>query len=101
MHSILTPEMLLMNYKMLVLGVSIILAGGGIGFAIGAGLVCGKALECMGRVPETRPILTINTFVFTGFVSNFPFIVLAFGAWFLFANPFIDTLKAAIQNLAG
>ena len=96
----LTPEMLTSIYAYTALGVSIILAGGGMGFAIGCGFVCGKTLECMVRIPDSRPTLMLDTFVFTGFVSNFPFIVLAFGAWFMFASPFVDTFLAAAQSLA-
>ncbi|CAK0750338.1 ATP synthase subunit c [Gammaproteobacteria bacterium] len=99
MSTNVTPEMLTMIYQFTALGVSIILAGGGIGFAIGCGVVCGKTMECYTRLPDTRATLMMDMFVFTGFVSNFPFIVLAFGSWFLFANPFVDTLKAAADAL--
>jgi F-type H+-transporting ATPase subunit c len=36
-----------------------------------------------------RPQLMVNTFIFAGLMESFPFIILAFGFWFLFANPFL------------
>lgn len=92
----MTPAMVATIYSHTVLAVSILLAGGGIGFAVGCGIVCGNTIECMVRQPDTRPVLMMDTFIFTGLVGNFPFIILAFGAWFLFANPFIDTLQSTL-----
>ena len=96
----ITPEMFSAIYTQTVLGVSVILAAGGIGFAIGCGLICAKTIDCLTRLPETRPILMADMFIFTGFMGNFPFIILAFGMWFLFANPFAGAFQAAVRSLA-
>jgi F0F1-type ATP synthase membrane subunit c/vacuolar-type H+-ATPase subunit K len=100
MSSELSPEMLTLVYKLTALSISIVLAGAGIGFAIGCAMVCGSSIECLTRKPDTRNSLMMDTMIFTGFVSNFPFIVLALGAWFLFANPFVSVLKEMISSLA-
>jgi len=91
--------MLLNIYRFTILGVSLILAAGGIGFAMGCGVICGKSLECVARRPDERSSLMLDTLVFTGFVGNFPFIILAFGAWFLFANPIADSFVIAAKSL--
>jgi F-type H+-transporting ATPase subunit c len=100
MGSNLTPEMLTLLYKFTAMSVAIILAGGGIGFAIGCAMVCGSSMECLTRKPDNRASLLMDTMIFTGFVSNFPFIVLALGAWFLFANPFVGVLNEMVSGLA-
>jgi F-type H+-transporting ATPase subunit c len=40
-------------------------------------------------------------FIFAGLMESFPFIILAFAMWFLFANPFVGALEAAIKAIAG
>ena len=46
-----------------------------------------------------RPVLMTNMFIFAGLMESFPFIILAFAMWFLFANPFVGALAAAIGAL--
>ncbi len=96
----MTPQMMGQIYAMTILGVSVILATAGIGFSIGCGLICDKTIECLVRVPETRPTLMADMFVFTGFMGNFPFIVLAFAMWFLFANPFEGAFESVVKSLS-
>jgi len=98
MHQI-TAEMLSTIYAYTAIGVCIILAAAGIGSAIGWGLICAKTMEGISRQPEMRPILMVNTFIFGGLMESFPFIILAFGMWFIFANPFSGALETAVKAL--
>ncbi|MBQ27025.1 MAG: F0F1 ATP synthase subunit C [Nitrospiraceae bacterium] len=69
--------------------IGLILGAAGLGSAIGWGLITAKALEGIARQPEMRPQLLFNMFIFAGLMESFPFIVMAFALWFLFANPFM------------
>lgn len=100
MHGI-TPEMVSMIYAYTAVGVGVILAAAGLGSAIGWGLICSKTLEGIARQPELRPMLMTNMFVFAGLMESFPFIILAFAMWFLFANPFVTTATTAIRAMHG
>jgi len=71
------------------ISVGVILAAAGLGSAIGWGLITSKTLEGIARQPEMRPQLMFNMFIFAGLMESFPFIIMAFALWFLFANPFI------------
>jgi len=53
-------------------------------------------LEGIARQPEMRPALMTNMFIFAGLMESFPFIILAFAMWFLFANPFVGAMKTAL-----
>ncbi|BBN60683.1 MULTISPECIES: F0F1 ATP synthase subunit C [Piscirickettsiaceae] len=83
-------------YAATAIGVGVILAAAGLGSAIGWGLICSKTLEGIARQPEMRPALMTNMFIFAGLMESFPFIILAFAMWFLFANPFVGAMKAAL-----
>lgn len=97
----MTPEMIATIYAYTAIGVGVILAAAGLGSAIGWGLICAKTLEGIARQPEMRPALMTNMFIFAGLMESFPFIILAFAMWFLFANPFVGALDAAIKAIAG
>ena len=71
------------------IAVGIIFGAAGLGSAIGWGLITSKTIEGITRQPEMRPQLLVNTFIFAGLMDSFPFIILAFGFWFLFASPFL------------
>ena len=60
-----------------------------IGAGIGLGKIGGSAMEGIARQPEMRPQLMFNMFIFAGLMESFPFIIMAFALWFLFANPFL------------
>lgn len=83
-------------YYATILAVGIILALAALGSAIGWGLIAAKTLEGMARQPDLRPMLLTNTFLFGGLMESFPFIVLALSMWFIFANPFVSSLAAAV-----
>ncbi len=91
-----TAAMIAEIYSATAIGVGVILAAAGLGSAIGWGLICSKTLEGIARQPEMRPQLMTNMFIFAGLMESFPFIILAFAMWFLFANPFVGALKAAL-----
>jgi len=71
------------------ISIGLILGAAGLGSAIGWGLITAKALEGIARQPEMRAQLLFNMFIFAGLMESFPFIVMAFALWFLFANPFM------------
>jgi len=79
-------------YAYTALGVAIMLAAAGLGSALGWGMICSKTLEGIARQPEMRQQLMTNMFIFAGLMESFPFIVLAFSMWFVFANPFVGAL---------
>ncbi len=95
----MTADMVAMIYSYTAVGVGVILAAAGLGSAIGWGLICAKTLEGIARQPEMRPALMTNMFIFAGLMESFPFIILAFAMWFLFANPFVGALEAAVKAL--
>ncbi|RMD71917.1 MAG: F0F1 ATP synthase subunit C [Gammaproteobacteria bacterium] len=89
-------HMVSMIYAYTSLGVGIMLAAAGLGSALGWGLICAKYMEGIARQPEMMPTLRINMFITAGLMESFPFIVLAFAMWFVFANPFIGGARAAL-----
>ncbi len=95
----ISADMVSAIYSYTALGVSVIVAAAGLGSAIGWGLICAKTLEGLSRQPEMRPVLMANMFIFAGLMESFPFIILAFAMWFLFANPFIGALQTALGAL--
>nr|WP_330219989.1 F0F1 ATP synthase subunit C [Acidihalobacter prosperus] len=97
----MNPEMITMIYAYTAVGVGVILAAAGLGSAIGWGLICSKTLEGIARQPELRPTLMTNMFIFAGLMESFPFIILAFAMWFLFANPFIGAATSAVKAAVG
>lgn len=97
----MTPDMIATIYAYTAVGVGVILAAAGLGSAIGWGLICAKTLEGIARQPEMKPALMVNMFIFAGLMESFPFIILAFAMWFLFANPFVGAMQAAINALGG
>lgn len=97
----MSPELIVMIYSYTAVGVGVILAAAGLGSAIGWGLICAKTLEGISRQPEMKPELMTNMFIFAGLMESFPFIILAFAMWFLFANPFVGAATAAISAAAG
>ncbi len=95
----MTSNMLSKIYAYTAICLGVILAAAGMGSAIGWGLICAKTLEGIARQPEMRPALMTNMFIFAGLMESFPFIILAFAMWFLFANPFVGALEAAIMAI--
>ena len=92
----MNPEMIADIYGSTTIIVGMMLAAAGLGSAIGWGLICAKTIEGIARQPEMKGELMTSTFIFAGLMESFPFIILAFAMWFLFANPFVGALKAAV-----
>ena len=92
----MSPESIAMIYAYTAIAVGIILAAAGVGSALGWGLICSKYMEGVARQPEMMPTLRVQMFITAGLMESFPFIVLAFAMWFVFANPFFESAKAAI-----
>ena len=88
-------------YSFTAVGVGVILAGAGLGSALGWGLICARYMEGIARQPEMLPVLRINMFITGGLMESFPFIVLAFAMYFTFANPFVGAALATIKTLGG
>ena len=91
-----TANMITTIYAYTAIGIGVMLAAAGLGSAIGWGLICSKTLEGITRQPELRPLLMTNMFIFAGLMESFPFIIIAFAMWFLFANPMVGALGSAI-----
>jgi F-type H+-transporting ATPase subunit c len=89
-------DLVTMVYAYTSLGVGVMLAAAGLGSALGWGLICAKYMEGVARQPEMMPTLRIQMFITAGLMESFPFIVLAFAMWFVFANPFIGAARAAV-----
>lgn len=97
--NVVNTEMLAQLYANAEISVGMMMAAAGLGSAVGWGLICAKTLEGIARQPELRPKLMINMFIFAGLMESFPFIILAFAMWFLFANPFVGALQSAAKML--
>ncbi|HUW97795.1 MAG TPA: F0F1 ATP synthase subunit C [Acidiferrobacter sp.] len=93
----MSPEMITMIYSYTAIGIGVMLGAAGLGSAIGWGLICAKTQEGITRQPELKPMLMTNMFIFAGLMESFPFIMIAFAMWFLFANPILGSASAAIM----
>ena len=71
---------------------------GGLGIAIGMGLLCGKFLEGVARQPELTGMLRLQMFVVMGLLDAFAVVSVVIGLYLLFAsNPVLGT---AVKMLA-
>jgi F-type H+-transporting ATPase subunit c len=95
----MSPEMiqaLSTIYAYTAIGAGVILAGAGLGSALGWGLICAKYLEGIARQPEMKPQLMGQMLFTGGLMEAFPMIVLGLSMWFVTANPFIGAFKSAV-----
>jgi len=95
----MSPEMINLVaqiYGSTAIAVGIILAAAGLGSALGWGMIASKYMEGIARQPEMMPTLRVQMFITAGLMESFPFIVLAFAMWFVFANPFVESAKAVV-----
>ncbi|SEH08722.1 ATP synthase subunit c%2C sodium ion specific [Candidatus Venteria ishoeyi] len=88
-------------YAYTAIGAGIILAGAGLGSALGWGLICAKYLEGIARQPEMRPQLMGQMLFTGGLMEAFPMIVLGLSMWFVTANPFVGAFLSATSKAAG
>ncbi len=98
MHTV-SVEMLSALFSNAELSVGMMMSAACFGSALGWGLICAKTMESIARQPELRSSLMVNMFIFAGLMESFPFIVLAFAMWFLFANPFVGAFQTAAAAL--
>jgi F-type H+-transporting ATPase subunit c len=79
------------------IAVGLILGLGGVGTAIGFGLLGGKFIEGAARQPELVPMLQVKFFIIAGLLDAVTMIGVGMALFFTFANPFLT----AVQNVAG
>ncbi|MCX7121920.1 MAG: F0F1 ATP synthase subunit C [Gammaproteobacteria bacterium] len=81
-----------------VIAVAILIGLGGMGIAIGMGILGGKFLEGVARQPELTGMLRLQMFVVMGLLDAFAVVSVVIGLYFLFAkNP---VLSVAVKMLA-
>ena len=68
---------------------------GGIGAAIGMGLMGGKFLEGAARQPELVPMLQGKMFLLVGLIDAIPIIGVGIAMYFTFVDPFSAKVLAA------
>jgi F-type H+-transporting ATPase subunit c len=85
-----------------VIAAAMLIGFGGLGAAIGFGLLGGKFLEGIARQPELGPMLMIRMFVMAGLIDALAIISVAMGLYLMFVgNPFLSAVFEAIQNGVG
>ncbi len=67
---------------------------GGIGAAIGMGLMGGKFLESAARQPELLPMLTGRMFLLVGLIDAIPIIGVGIALYLIFVDPFSANVLA-------
>ena len=94
----LTPALVIELYASTTLIVGIMLAAAAFASALGWAMICSKYLEGIARQPEMRAQLMTQMLFTGGLMEAFPMIVLGMSMWFIFANPFLGAVKAAIGS---
>ena len=74
------------------IAVALLIGLGGLGVAIGMGLLGGKFLESAARQPELAPMLQVKMFIVVGLLDAVPMIGVGIALFFTFANPFAEQL---------
>ena len=77
------------------LAAGLMLGLGGIGAAIGMGLMGGKFLESSARQPELVPMLQGKMFLLVGLIDAIPIIGVGIAMYFTFVDPFAAKVLAA------
>ncbi len=80
-------------YGMTAISVGLILGMGGLGTAIGFGLLGGRFLEGAARQPEMIPALQVKMFIVAGLLDAVTMIGIGLALFFTFANPFAAALQ--------
>lgn len=80
-----------------VIAAALLIGMGGLGAAIGFGLLGGKFLEGIARQPELGPMLMIRMFVMAGLIDALAIISVAMGLYLMFVgNPFLGEIFKAL-----
>lgn len=74
------------------IAVALLIGLGGLGVAIGMGLLGGKFLESAARQPELAPMLQVKMFIVVGLLDAVAMIGVGIAMFFTFANPFVEQL---------
>ncbi|HMD72274.1 MAG: F0F1 ATP synthase subunit C [Steroidobacteraceae bacterium] len=77
-----------------VIAAGLVIGLGGLGAAIGFGILGGKFLESSARQPELTNMLQIKMFIVAGLLDAVPIIGVAVGFLLLYSNPFLAALGA-------
>ncbi|MGO9992967.1 MAG: F0F1 ATP synthase subunit C [Steroidobacteraceae bacterium] len=77
-----------------VIAAALVIGLGGLGAAIGFGILGGKFLESAARQPELTNMLQIKLFIVAGLLDAVPIIGVAVGFLLLYSNPFLAALGA-------
>jgi F-type H+-transporting ATPase subunit c len=75
-----------------VIAAGLVIGLGGLGTAIGFGILGGKFLESAARQPELTNMLQIKLFIVAGLLDAVPIIGVAVGFLLLYSNPFLTAL---------
>jgi F-type H+-transporting ATPase subunit c len=81
---------------MTAIAVALLIGLGGLGVAVGMGLLGGRLLEGSARQPELAPMLRTQMFLVVGLLDAVAIIGVGIGLYFAFANPFIGQLQGAV-----
>lgn len=79
---------------MTALAAGLMLGLGGIGAAIGMGLMGGKFLESSARQPELVPMLQGKMFLLVGLIDAIPIIGVGIAMYLIFVDPFSANVLA-------
>jgi F-type H+-transporting ATPase subunit c len=82
------------------LAAAFMLGLGGIGAAIGMGLMGGKFLEGASRQPELVPMLQGKMFLLVGLIDAIPIIGVGIAMYFTFVDPFSAKVVAQVAGAA-
>ncbi len=85
---------------MTALAAAFMLGLGGIGAAIGMGLMGGKFLEGASRQPELVPMLQGKMFLLVGLIDAIPIIGVGIAMYFTFVDPFAAKVIAQAAGAA-
>jgi F-type H+-transporting ATPase subunit c len=77
-----------------VIAAGLVIGLGGLGTAIGFGILGGKFLESSARQPELTGALQTKMFIVAGLLDAVPIIGVAIGLLLLYSNPFLSALGA-------
>ena len=85
-----------------VIAVAILIGLGGLGIAIGMGLLGGKFLEGVARQPELTSMLRLQRFVVMGLLDAFAVVSVVIGLYLLFTkNPILSAAMSAMMTIKG
>ena len=84
--------------ELIYVAAAIMMGLGGMGAAIGVGILGGKLIEGSARQPELAPKLQGSMFLVAGLIDAVTMIGIGIGMWFTFANPFTAALGGYRQT---